>query len=155
MQKETLRKITDAVLDKILQKSDDGVYDESLIVAIESYISEKQLVKKWQESGFSDDFLDVWLKMYLSPVKDLPFNEACSWFVNRGIHRQVESAVAVFRSINDGNKRYSESEIKKMYNDFRNLIAPLIPNPNYDIYVEQAMLVARTETEKYLDSLSN
>lgn len=155
MQNETLCKITDAALNKILQKSVDGTYEESLIGAIESYIAEKQLVKRWLESGFSDDFLDAWLQMYLSPIKDLPFNEACNWFVNRDIHCQVERSVAVFRSINDGNKRYSESDIKKIYNEFRNLIAPLVSKPDYDIYVEQAMLVARTETEKYLNSLNN
>lgn len=150
---ETINRMVNIILGEILDKSEDGVSDALLVSAIEEYINEKSLVEKWTCSGFDDNLLDCWLNAYLAPVKDLNYTEACNWFINRHIHRQVEEAMAAFDNLNTGNKNLTADQVGKMYFDLRNLIAPLIPHPEYDLYVEQVTKRAQCSVDRYLNRL--
>lgn len=150
---ETTNRMVNIILDEITTKSENGTYNDLLVSAIKEYIDEKSLVEKWKNSGFDDNLLDCWLNAYLAPIADLNYTEACNWFINRHIHRQVEEAMAAFDNLNTRDKNLTADQVEKMYFDLRNLIAPLVPRPEYDLYVEQVTKRAQGSVNRYLNSL--
>lgn len=150
---KTINRMVNIILDEITTKSEDGTYNELLVSAIKEYIDEKSLVEKWIDSGFDDNLLSCWLNAYLAPITDLNYTEAYNWFINRHIHRQVEEVMAAFDNLNKGDKNLTADQVGKMYFDLRNLIAPLIPHPEYDLYVEQVTKRAQCSVDRYLNRL--
>ena len=74
------QKILDLFMDMIISKTDNYQEDYQLETAISDYIDDRSLVEKWKKSGFTDNYLGVWLTPYLAPVKSLNFEQAVNYF---------------------------------------------------------------------------
>lgn len=139
-------KIIDCFLEKLMTKSDcpnDVFEDTVLISSIENYIEEKKLLSRFSNSGISEDMLPTWIEMYYAPVSSLPFNEARNWFVNRELHKKIESYISYFRSYSDSPDR-SKEMTAKIIKDIMNLSAPLAGNPDYALYLEEVRVMLKS-----------
>lgn len=144
------QKILDLFMDMIISKTDNYQEDYQLETAISDYIDDRSLVEKWKKSGFTDNYLGVWLTPYLAPVKSLNFEQAVNYFKDYALLRKINAERVFFMSL-DKKKvdKTSTESIQKRYDNLCNKLAPLIESGRYKDYVRTLLSLVKTEIEHY------
>ena len=139
-------------MDRIYGSATDRPYDDELECAVDAYIDERGIEKAWNRSGLDEQLLEIYLEVYLSPIKNLTETQRVCYFKDRGVLRELYQERFFFSTLGDSAHRYSADELKSRYNRLRDKCAPLIASGRYDSYIDELLALAACQIDRYLQN---
>lgn len=143
------QRILDLIMDMIISKTDNYQEDCELEAAIADFIEYKELVKRWETAGLKEEYLGIWITPYLAPVKSLNFEQTVNYFKDYALLMRINEERLFFLSLDDKVK-IPRDALRKRYNDFCDIIAPLISSGRYNDYTRTLISLIQTSIADYL-----